>query len=204
MVFVDNLAYGLFTLSFAGLLIAYTAFSMYMAYGRKGRNFSVYLRGAGVPLAILGAYMIISGLWGQFVWPLPGSYNTLFYDPFISFGMLLVGFAISVRYKARLEYIGFLGLMVGAMVLIYGLDGYGLGLTSAPLALLGLYFLFGIVGILSFPVALMADEYPSKGRAMWRGWYAILVVFLVVLVLASLLSAYTGTMALSSHLLSAP
>ncbi|MCL5008475.1 MAG: DUF981 family protein [Candidatus Marsarchaeota archaeon] len=204
MAFIDNLAYSLFMLSFAGFILLYTISSVYMAYRKNKKDFGVYLRSAGVPLGLIGAYMLIVGLWGQFTWPLPGSYNILFYDPFISFGILLMGFALSVRYNVRLEYVGFLGLLVGVMVIIYGIEGYGIGLTSAPMALLGLYFLYGVTGILSYPVALVVERLPGLKKNPWIGWYILIALFWIVLLFASLLAGYIGSAAISSHLISPP
>ncbi len=205
MAFTDNLAYSLFAISFAGFLLLYLISSMYRIYRRKHRNFSEHLAAASIPLGLIGLYMFITGLWGQFVWPLPGSYNILFYDPLISFGILLVAFSLAVRYKVRLEYAGILGLMVGVMVIIYGVEGYSIGLTAAPIALLGMYFCYGTAGIFSYPVSLIADRLPGfkKGK-VWKGWHIILVIFWFLLLLASVLSAYVGILAIPQHLLSAP
>ncbi len=205
MVFTDNLAYSLFSLSLAGFMLLYTISSMYGVYKRKQRNFSEYLKSASIPLGIIGIYMFIMGIWGQFTWPLPGSYNILFYDPLISFGILLIAFALAVKYGARLEYAGFLGLMVGLMVIAYGIQGYNLGLTSAPMALLLLYFLYGFCGIFAYPVSLIADRLPGlkKGK-VWVGWKLTLAAFWILLLLSSLLSAYVATSAISAHLITAP
>lgn len=205
MTFTDNVAFALFAISFAGFLLLYTVSSMYLVYRRRQKNFADYLKSASVPLGIIGTYMIIMGIWGQFTWPLPGSYNILFYDPLVAFGMLLLGFSLSVKYKVRLEYIGFLGLMVGVMVIIYGIEGYSLGLTAAPLGLLAMYFLYGLAGVLSYPVSLIADRLPGfQKKRVWIGWTLILIAFWIFILLASVLSAYIGIVAVPAHLLNPP
>ncbi|MDE1865156.1 MAG: DUF981 domain-containing protein [Candidatus Micrarchaeota archaeon] len=204
MVFIDNLAYGLFSIGFASFLLLYTVISMYMVYRRGNRVYSEYLNSASVPLMLIGLYMVVQALWGQFVWPLPGSYNVLFYDPLISFGLLLVGFFLSVRYKVRLEYIGFFGLLVGFMVIIYGIQGYNIKLTSEPLAMLVMYLLFGLCGIISYPVSLIADRLPGHKKNVWIGWYIFLGLFCLLLLLAGLLSVGVGYAAVSQHLIKAP
>lgn len=204
MVFVDNLGYGLFSISFASFLLLYTIISMYLVYRRGQRNYSDYLKSSSVPLLLLGIYMVVQAMWGQFVWPLPGSYNSLFYDPLMSFGLLLVGFFMAVRYKVRLEYVGFLGLLVGLMVIIYGIQAYHIGLTNSPLAMLTMYVLFGLSGIASYPVALIADRFPGHRKTVWIGWYVFLALFCVLMLLAGLISAGAGFQAVSQHLISAP
>jgi putative membrane protein len=192
------------SLSFAGLLLLYTITSMYLTYRNKKHDYVPRLEGAKVPLMLVGAYMVVMSLWGQFTWPLPGSYNILFYDPLLSFGLVLLAFSISIMYKVKLEYSGFFGLLVGVMVIFYGIRGYGLGLTSAPMALLGLYFLYGAAGVFSYPVALIADRLPGLKKNPWVGWHVCLAIFWVFMLVASLVAGYIGISAIGGHLLSAP
>lgn len=204
MVFIDNLAYSLFSISFASFLLLYTVISMYLVYRRGQRTYTDYLRSASVPLLLIGLYMVVQALWGQFTWPLPASYNVLFYDPLLSFGLLLVGFFLSVRHQVRLEYIGFLGLLVGIVVILYGIQAYQLGLTKSPIAMLAMYALFGLSGILSYPVSLIADRLPGHKKEVWVGWYVFLGLFCILILLAGLLSAGAGVQAVFQHLISAP
>jgi putative membrane protein len=204
MVFTDNLAYSLFAISFAGLLLLYTLASMYLSYRRREKSFIQYAKGASVPLTLLGIYMVVMGLWGQFTWPLPGSYNILFYDPLISFGIVLLAFSIAINFDTKLEYPGFLSLLFGAMLILYGYEGYIIGLTKEPLALLGLYLLYGSVGILAFPLSLVADKLPGLKRNSRTGRTFIFIILLILLLLASLLAAYIGYAAVSGHLINAP
>ncbi len=205
MAFIDNLAFSLFAISFAGFLLLYTISSMYLIYKKKkNATFSDTLRSSSVPLGLLGIYMFLMGIWGQFTWPLPGSYNILFYDPLIAFGIILLGYAVSVVYKSKLEYIGALGFFVGLMVIIYGIEGYGIGLTSEPAALLALYFLYGLAGVFSYPVSLIADKLPGLHKNPWKGWHTILVIFWLLLLLGSILSFGIAAIAIPTHLVSAP
>lgn len=168
------------------------------------RNYSDYLKSASIPLLLIGIYLVVQALWGQFTWPLPGSYNVLFYDPMLSFGLLLIGFFAAVRYKVRLEYVGFFGLMVGILVIAYGQQGYMIGLTKSPVAMLAMYILFGLSGIVSYPVALIADRFPGHRKKVWVGWYVFLALFCILILLAGLLSAGAGFQAVSAHLITAP
>src|ERR1700729_1209085 len=127
MAFVDNLAFSLTAISFAGFLILYMISSMYLVYRKGRKNFYDYLISAAIPLGIIGAYMVVMALWGQSTWPLPGSYNILFYDPLLAFGIVTLSFSLAIKAKVRLEYVGFLALMVGVMVIAYGIEGYNLG-----------------------------------------------------------------------------
>ena len=204
MAFIDNLAFLLFTISFAGLLLLYTVSSMYLVYRSRKKDYIGHLEGASVPMMIVGAYLVVAGFVGQILWPLPGSYNILFFDPLVSFGLVTLSFAIAIRFKVNLEYAGFFGLLVGAMTLIYGWQGYNIGLTQEPFALLALYIFYGIAGLLSYPVALIADRLPGLQKNPWIGWHIILVIFWLMLFAASITSAYIGTAAIAGHLVSAP
>ncbi len=202
MTFIDNVACALFVIGFSGLLLLYSTVSVYRAARRGKKNPRECLKAACVPLAVLGTFMLVTGLWGQFSWPLPGSYNILFYDPLVLFGVLLVSFCLTVRADLKLEYVGFLGLMLGAMAILYGVAGYNAGLTEAPLALLGMYALYGSAGILSYPVALAVDRFPALQRSRWAA--LAVALFWLALLGASLLAVYIGYVAVPSHLLSPP
>ncbi len=204
MVFIDNLAYSRCSIGFGGLLLLYTVTSIYFVYKRKQKNFVEYLKGASVPLALIGAYMLISGLLGQFTWPLPGSYNILFYDPLVSFGIILLSFSLAIKYNVKLEYAGFLALLFGIMLIIYGFEGYNIGLTELPVALLGMYFLYGITGIFAYPVSMIIDRLPGFDRNHSRLWETALAIFWLALFSASLSAVAIGAMAIPAHLLSPP
>lgn len=202
MVFVDDLAYSLFVVSFAGLLLLYTSGSIYLDYRKKQRNITEHLKSAAIPLALIGLYLLLMGLWGQFAWPLPGSYNILFYDPMISFAILLIAFSLSVKFNLRFEYVGFLSLIAGILVTIYGFLGYKIGLTQSPLALLAMYTFYGLAGIFSYPVSLLIDR--PFDRNMWARWHLLVIIFCVLLLAASAVSGVVGLAAISQHLVSAP
>ncbi len=203
-IFIDNLAYALFVISFAGFMLLYTIISIYLNYLRKGKDFTEYVKAATIPLSVLALYMIISGFWGQFTWPLPGSYNILFYDPFISFGLIIFAFVMSIRYNTKISFVGFLSLMIGVMVIIYGIVGYNVGLTSAPLALLGMYFMYGIAAILGYPVSFILETKPGIKKEVWKGWSILLGLFILFLFIGSCLAAFVGISAIPAHLFSAP
>ena len=64
MAFIDNLAYSLFILSFAGFLLLYVVTSVYLLYRKRERNYADVISAAKVPLCLVGAYMILMGMWG--------------------------------------------------------------------------------------------------------------------------------------------
>lgn len=204
MAFIDNLAFGLFAVSFAGFLLLYMILRIYRAYKNKQKNYSDQISSAAVPLLFLGVYLFVIGLYGQMTWPLPGSYNILFYDPTIAFGLILISFWYIDRMGLRFEYVGFLSMLVGIMLIMYGYIGYTLGLTKAPLALFGMYFLYGATGILAFPVSLLAEKLSGFKGKTWIGWTVVVVLFCLAIFAASLLAAYTGYQAIWGHLLTAP
>jgi putative membrane protein len=204
MPYIDNLAFSLFLISFAGFLLLYTVASMYFVYRSRKSDYEEHLLGAMGPMAVVGSIMTVSSLWGQFTWPLPGSYNILFYDPMLAFGIVVLSFALSIKFNVRLEYSGFLGLLVGIMTLLYGWQGYSIGLTQAPIALLGLYLCYGAAGILAYPVSMIADRLPGLKKNPWFGWYICLVLFWLALLAASLVAGYIGMSAIGGHLLSTP
>jgi putative membrane protein len=207
MVFIDDVALELLTIAFAGLLTLYMTIGAYWSYRKRGGD-GIYdhIRSGIIPIAVIGTVILVLGLFGEMTWPLPASYNTLFYDPYVMLGVILVGFTMSVAYRQKLHYVGLLSFVVGLMTIFYGVYGYTLGLTQSPLALLGLYLCFGLAGIFAFPATLIIDSMIEK-RTMIRAalsWKLILILFWLSLLAATLLAALIGGVALPAHLLSAP
>jgi putative membrane protein len=162
------------------------------------------MRSGQIPLALLGLYILITGLYGQFTWPLPGSYNILYYDIFPFWGLFLLASAWALHSKLKLQFVGLFSLLVGAMAILYGFAAYNLGLSSVPIAVLGLYGLFGLAGIFGYPMTLMFDRAQEKLKHKWFGWKIIVWIFLIALVLASLLAIYIAASAVPVHLKSPP
>ncbi len=184
-------------LGFSGIIIACLALR---ALSWRGKDNESKARPFAAVLGVLGFYTVATGLYGQFAWPLPGSYNILFYDIYTLWGLLIVGLAWSLRDRLKLQPLGVLATLMGFMSLYYGITGYGLGLTQSPIALLGLYSLFGISGVLGYPATRMFDEAGRKSGI----WKAVGMIFVIALVLGSLLAIFIGAAALPAHLASPP
>ncbi len=108
---------------------------------------------------------------------MPGSYNILYYDPILASGLLLVAFSVSIRLKAKTQYVGFLALLFGAMTIWYGISAYNLGLSTAPPEVLGLFGLFSLAGILAYPATWIVDNFLKPNTKMpylWNFWLATL------------------------------
>ena len=84
------------------------------------------------------------------------------------------------------------------------MTGYHLGLTAAPIALLGLYLSFGIAGVLGFPVTLIFDKEEALTKKISVGWVVIMLLFCLFLFLGSMLAIYIGVLAVPAHLASPP
>jgi putative membrane protein len=159
MAFVDNLAFEMVTLVLAAATIAYTAFMGLVEYRRRGpEGLRSSLRGSVAPVGFVGGFALALGFWGDLAWPLPGAYNILFGDVYVLFGIVLMGFAVSVLLGTKLQYLGILSLVAGVAVIEYGYQGYLLGLTKEPLQMFGLYGAFGLAAVLAFPATLVADR----------------------------------------------
>ncbi len=204
MAFVDNLAFSLFAISLAGFMFLYTILSIYVSYLKEQKNYYEDIRTASIPILFIGIYLLLMGLWGQFTWPLPGSYNILFYDPMIAFALVMLSFAGVSRVGGNMEYVGFMALIMGVMAIAYGIQGYFIGLTTQPIALLALFFLYGFAGVLAYPVTIIAQKKPGSRKNPWGGWTAIIILFSLSLFIASCLSGFIGLNAVASHLVTPP
>jgi len=190
--FIDNLALELLILFISGMLILYTTI-VYFKNRKAKETINV------IPLLILGIFIFIVSIIEEILWSLPGSYNILFYGPFILFGMILIAFSTTILLKQKLHYIGFFSLISGAIVIVYGMFGCMLNMTRSPPMLLGLFGFFGLSGIFAYPVTLMYDYKKSS-----KAYKFMLALFLIFLIIATLIALLLGIAALHGHLLVTP
>ncbi|MCL4388138.1 DUF981 family protein, partial [Candidatus Marsarchaeota archaeon] len=121
MVFIDDLALELFMLALAGIVSLYTTASAYRYYRANGvKGIKESMRPGAVPLGLLGIIMLILGLFGEMTWPLPGSYNTLFYDPFVLISITITGISIALWFRQNMQYVGIFALFSGLLAIYYG------------------------------------------------------------------------------------
>ena len=226
MTFVDTLAFQLFSLAFVSGLLFYSGVVGYVTYLRHGARATFdHLKGQAVPLGGLGVIIGSIGLWGEIVWPLPGSYNILFFDPYVLLGVVLVAFSISVFFRWRTQYVGLLAAFVGLLSIYYGANAYNLGLTKEPLAMFLLYLAMGGTAVFTFPVTLWLDRYviapvaspdppaadaastAQKVAAMTSEVKVLFGLFLIFLLFAAgsaIAALWIGGGALPQHLTTAP
>jgi len=224
MTFVDTLAFQLFSLAFVSAALFYSGLVGYVTYLRYGpRRTFEHLRSQAVPLAGLGVVITSIGLWGEIVWPLPGSYNILFFDPYTLLGITLLAYAICLALRWRTQYVGLLAAMVGLLSIYYGANAYNLGLTKEPLAMFLLYVAMGGMAIFTFPVTIWIDRYvispiisPEPGGASpdskpsaamsaeVKVLFGLFLIFLLFALGSAIATLYIGGNALTQHLSYAP
>lgn len=218
MAFVDDLTLILDLLVLVTATVFYTGFFVWLETRRKDPDRAVsHLREGATLLALLGALIGVIALWGEFTWPLPGTYDLYFFDPLILLSLLLVAFGATVRLNYPTHFVGMLGVVVGSGIIYYGARAYILGLTKDPLETLLLYLGFGAVAILSYPVTLFIDWFvtgpktpttaplPSDPQPTYPWlWTVLLGMFLLVVVLAGIAAIAYGFSTAWSHLESAP
>ncbi len=171
MAFTDILALWQATLLLAAILFSYLGIVAYAAI-RRNDIFGLRsaLRGAAIPIGGLGAAVVTMGLWSEMTWPLPGSYNILFGDMYLLFGVVLVAFAASSYLSLKLQFVGLFAAAAGCMTILYGISGYQLGMTKDPLETLALFGAFGLASILAFPATLVYDRYLFHGSDQATFW----------------------------------
>ncbi|MCL5732465.1 MAG: DUF981 family protein [Candidatus Thermoplasmatota archaeon] len=203
MAFIDDLAMELFTLSLVGVVSIYLTGSVYIAYRKGIKDIEEVLKPGVYPLGILGGIITIMGIYGEMTWPLPGSYNILFYDPYLIIGLILIIMAVSIAMKQKLQFTGILALFSGLIAIYYGANAYMDKMTSSPIAMLGLYIAFGLTGVFTYPTTLIYDMLPGKAKVS-KLWTVVLVIFWIGLVVSAVLAALTAIEAVPQHLLSPP
>ncbi len=203
MVFIDDLAFELFALSLVGVVSIYLKGYAYLYYRKGLKDVETIMRPGAFILGILGVIIVIMGIFGEMTWPLPGSYNILFYDPYLLFGIILVSVSSSIILKQKLQFSGILALFSGLIAIYYGVNAYLDKMTSSPIAMLGLYLSLGLTGMFTFPATLIYDLLPSRDNVS-KFWTVILVLFWVGLIVSSVLAALTAIEAVPQHLLKPP
>lgn len=166
MAFVDFLAFVEVTLLIGAALIGYVGVLAYLSM-RKNDLTGVKnaLKGAAIPVGSVGLIATTLGVWGEMVWPLPGSYNILFWDAYVLFGVVFLVLGISMAFNLKLQYAGFFALLSGGVTIAYGWNGYVAGMTKDPLDTLLLFAGFGLAAIMSFPATVLVDYYFGHANA---------------------------------------
>lgn len=204
MVFIDDLALALFMLALAGIVSLYTTAAAYSYYKRNGvKGVRESMRPGAVPIGALGIVMLVLGLFGEMTWPLPGSYNILFYDPFVLMSITLISIAVVLWLKQSMQYVGIFAFFSGLLAIYYGVNAYLIKMTSSPIAMLGLYVAFGLAGMFTFPATVIYDRLPSKSKASTL-YTSMLIIFWIMLLIGSIAAAVVGVAAVPQHLLSPP
>ncbi|MCL4381215.1 MAG: DUF981 family protein [Candidatus Marsarchaeota archaeon] len=198
MVFIDNLAFELFVLFFSAALLLYVIITAYFKFSKAKKEFEGIKDGM-IPVFIVGFFIFANALAEELMWSLPGSYNILFYDPFMMFGILLMSLSIAIFFGKKINSIGFLSLLFGVIIILYGIFGYNLNMTKAPQMLLGLYGFFGLAGIFAYPATLVYDF--NKRSSPYLFAFALFIIFLA---LAGVAALALGAISLPAHLASPP
>ena len=160
MAFIDILGFYMVTLIFTAVVVGYVGIRGLIAMRKNDTNgLTSALKGAAVPFGAIGGTATFIGLWSEIAWPLPGSYNILFSDVYLLFGVTLVILAVSIAYSLKLQYAGVFALVAGGMAIAYGWNGYQLGMTKDPFEMFLLYGAFGLTGILALPATILVDHY---------------------------------------------
>ncbi len=213
MTFIDNLGIELDVLILVTVAVFYTGIWVWWGLRKQDpKEANASLRGGGAVLGLLGGFLLLLGLWGEFTWPLPASYNMLFYDPTVLAGIILVGFAVSLWFKIPSHLIGIIAFVSGWGVIYYGARAYLLGLTNEPLDTFAMYLAFGALAVLSMPVTLFVDWYVTRSQTLGASaapsypkmWNYVLGPFLLFAVLAGAASILMGFNTIWSHLAKAP
>lgn len=164
MAFVDDLGLQLILIGLIALTLFYVGARTYFRYRAGGNDKAMNELKSSAPLiGVFGFLVLLIGIFGEIAWPLfTGTagirYNILFYDPTTLFGVILIGFAMSLAFNLKTQYVGLFAMAAGAITIFYGVNGYNLNMTKEPLGLLGLYVAFGGAGILTYPITVVIDK----------------------------------------------
>ncbi len=138
-------------------------------------------------LAMSGLLALITGLHMVFTWPLPGSFNILFGEMSVFFGILLLGLTLVLVLGLDLLPVAIYATFVGLAAILIGAQVLNLGLTKSP-GLSGAAFLWmGVIGLFAVPMLTL------------RGVPAFRIFGAAGLVIGAVFWAITGYMAYWDH-----
>jgi putative membrane protein len=179
MAFIDDLALVEVLLLLAASVLTYVGLTGWWAMRRNDpvglRN---AIKGGAIPVGMVGGFTLALALWGEMTWPFPGSmagYNIFFLDVMALFGIVMVAYAIGAYYSLRLQYLGILALVAGAVTIFYGYTGYTAtpAFTKDPFDTLLLYLGFGVAGIAAFPASIVVDLYLAAAEGNSTFWTSV-------------------------------
>jgi len=176
--FVDDLALIEVFLMLAASILAYSGIRVWWAArSNKAGDLRKVLKGTAIPLGLVGGVTLILALWGEMQWPFltsdgMGGYNIFFFDPLVLFSFVLLGFAICAAASIKLQYVGVLALVAGAVTMFYGWTGYTANpaFTKDPFDTLLLYAGFGLAGVVALPASVVVDYYLDRVEAGLNPW----------------------------------
>ena len=103
-------------------------------------------------LMMSGFLSLVTGLHMIFTWPLPGSFNILFGEMAVFFGVLLLGLALVLTFGLDLLPVAIYATLVGVASILIGIQVLNLGLTENP-PLSGAGFIWmGVIGVFALPM----------------------------------------------------
>lgn len=192
-VYVDPLAVMLIGLAMGTFL---GAFYFYF----KARGNEEQIKSLVIPGLAIGGFNFISGFYMSFAWPLNASYaysyNMLFGDPLLLFGLLTMVAMIMIYKNVHMGLVPLLFTLFGIYVLVEAYSIVQLKLESGNdmITAMGLYIFDGIGAILT-PIAYLKPV-GSKKYAYYTEW--------ILLGLGTIFALVIGYLAINGHLASPP
>lgn len=137
-----------------------------------------------------GAIALATGLHMIWTWPLSGSFNVAYGEMSVLFGIIFVGASLALALNLDLLSVAIYAFFAGIAAVLVGVRILDLGLTRRPLLSSVGFILTGLGGIFAAPALYLKTNQTLR------------LVGAIVLVIAALIWAVTGYMALWGHLAS--
>ncbi len=175
--FIDYLTLVMINLIAGTALLAY-----FVATGLKAN------KGLVPAFGMVGLVGLILGLHMTFTWPFPGSYNIIFGESTVLFGIVFLGAALALAKEWNLYPVTLYAFFSGLYAVVAGWQIIAQGLTRHPVPSGVGFILAGLGGVIS-PLALK-----------WKDNKAFRYIAVAVLILTALLWAYTWYGSLTGHI----
>ncbi len=114
------------------------------------------------------------------------------------FGVFFIAYSLLLKYNMKLDTISFASMVLGFIIILYGVSGYLHHMTSSPIVLLGLYLMWGISAILTYPASFVFNKMQSNQKNV--NYQYMLVILGIFLLLAGIAALGIGIQAVPEHL----
>ena len=128
---LERVDFLLFLLGATSTIIFYLTVISFARY-LKSRKVDMYqiVGGGTIPILVIGVCMFLISAYLKFVMQMPEPYTDIILNPIMAASIVFIAFALTVKARQEVHYVGLLAMLTGLLTIYYGIVGYQSGLTG--------------------------------------------------------------------------